>query len=93
MKLTMLQQPYRDGGINHVNLALRMNANWAQFIPRMLKKDAPTWCNFWWYGLRRSYAGLEHQGSLRHLMLSSCGFAKLQEDGGVSEVQKAVFAA
>ena len=47
MKLTMLQQPYRDGGINHVNLALRMNANWAQFIPRMLKKNAPTWCNFW----------------------------------------------
>ena len=65
MKLTMQQQPYRDGGINHVNLALRMNANWAQFIPRMLKKNAPTWCNFWWYGLRRSYAGLEHQGSLR----------------------------
>ena len=53
MKVTMLQQPYRDGGINHVNLALRMNANWAQFIPRMLKKNAPTWCNFWWYTPRR----------------------------------------
>ena len=51
------RQPRRDGGISHIDLRRRLQAEWASLCVDMLRRT-DSWHTYWWDGLERTYGDL-----------------------------------
>ena len=68
------QQPPCDGGFGHINLARRMEAEWATLACRLCDDKPAPWKNIWWRHLRDVYGTLAD----RDMLLGSWSYALLR---------------
>ena len=79
------QQPKIDGGIGHINVERRLNAEWAHFASQLANDEHAAWKNIWWWHLRNTYGAML---CTKDLLLTSCTYALLRKSAAPSEVQK-----
>ena len=79
------QQPPEDGGLGHINIERKMQAEWARLTGQLLDGKPAVWKNIWWSELRTVYGDILTTPDLLH---STCRFELLDAAAGPSELEK-----
>ena len=89
ISMAQAHQDFCDGGVKHLDIAKRMQAEHAQIAQQLINADEAAWKNVWWHHLRKIYGALCD----RDLLTGTCTFALLAQSRSPSNVQRAALVA
>ena len=81
---TQAQQPFSDGGFDHIDISTRMRAEWALHMRELMSPRAAAWKNIWWFNIAKVYGPL----CGADLPLTRCAFKRMPFDAAPSQVQQ-----
>ena len=84
VRIATAKQPVCDGGIAHLDIELRVKAEWAHLASQLADARPAAWKNIWWSELWKTYGPLCD----RDLLTTRCTYALLMGATGPSQVQR-----
>ena len=81
---TQAQQPFNDGGFDHIDISTRMRAEWALHMRELMSPRAAAWKNIWWFNIAKVYGPL----CGADLPLTRCAVKRMPFDAAPSQVQQ-----